>query len=58
MIENHWLYSIYFTKKKVRAETLRTDFEFDDFKPRLESSIFKFVSWLNGTFFGVMIVVF
>ncbi len=42
---------IYFTKKW-RAETLHPGLEFDNFKPRLKSSIFKFISWLNGSFFG------
>jgi hypothetical protein len=27
-------------------------FEFDNFKPRLKSRIFKCISWLNGYFFG------
>jgi hypothetical protein len=42
---------IYFTKKW-RAETLQPGFEFDNFKPRLKSGIFKFNSWLTGSFFG------
>ncbi len=42
---------IYFTKKW-RAETLQPGLEFDSFKPRLKSSIFKCISWLNGSFFG------
>jgi hypothetical protein len=41
---------IYFTKKQ-RAETLQRGLEFDNFKPRLESGIFKCMSWLNGSFF-------
>jgi hypothetical protein len=48
---------IYFTKKW-RAETLQTGFEFDNFKSRLKSWIFKGISWLNGSFLGVMIRVF
>jgi hypothetical protein len=42
---------IYFTKKW-RAETLQPDLEFDNFKPRLESGIFKSISQLNGSFYG------
>ncbi len=42
---------IYFTKKW-RAETLQPGLEFDNFKPRLKSGIFKCISWLNGLFFG------
>ncbi len=34
--------------KKWRAEILQPDLEFDNFKPWLESSIFKCISWLNG----------
>ncbi len=37
--------------KKWRAETLQPGLEFDNFNPRLESSIFKCISWLNGSFF-------
>ncbi len=48
---------IYFTKKW-RAETLQPGLEFDNFKPRLESGIFKCIYWLNGSFLGVMIGVF
>jgi hypothetical protein len=42
---------IYFTKKW-RAETLQPGLEFDNFKPRLKSSIFKCISWMNSSFFG------
>ncbi len=42
---------IYFTKK-VRAETLQTGLEFDNFKPRFKSSILKCIYWLNCSFFG------
>jgi hypothetical protein len=42
---------IYFTKKW-RAETLRPGLEFDNFKPRLKSGIFKCISWLDGSLFG------
>jgi hypothetical protein len=42
---------IYFTRKW-RAETLQPGLEFDNFKPRLKSGIFKCISWLNGSFFG------
>jgi hypothetical protein len=38
--------------KKWRAETLQPGSEFDEFKPRLKSSIFKCISWLNGLFLG------
>ncbi len=41
---------IYFPKKW-RAETLQPGLECDNFKPRLESGIFKRISWLNGSFF-------
>jgi hypothetical protein len=42
---------IYFTKKW-RAENLQHGLEFDNFKPRLKSGIFKCISWLNGSCFG------
>jgi hypothetical protein len=42
---------IYFTKKWWRAQTLQPGLEFDNFKPRLESGIFKCISWLNGSVF-------
>jgi hypothetical protein len=42
---------IYFTRKW-RAETLQPGLEFDIFKPRLRSGIFKCISWLNGPYFG------
>jgi hypothetical protein len=42
---------IYFTKKW-RAETQQSCSEFDNFKPWLKSSIFKCISWLNGSVFG------
>jgi hypothetical protein len=41
---------IYFTKEW-RAETLHHGLEFDNFKPWLKSSIFKWISWLNGSLF-------
>jgi hypothetical protein len=41
----------YFTKKW-RAETLQPGLEFDNFKPRLKSGIFKCISWLQGSIFG------
>ncbi len=41
---------IHFTNKW-RAETLQTGLEFDNFKPRLKSGIFKCISWLNGSLF-------
>ncbi len=41
---------IYFTKKW-RAGTLQPGLEFDNFKPRLKSGIFKCISWLNGSSF-------
>jgi hypothetical protein len=37
---------------KWRAETPQPGLEFDNFKPRLKSGIFKCISWLNGSFFG------
>jgi hypothetical protein len=40
----------YFTKKW-RADFLRPGLKFDNFKPRLESGIFKCISWLNDSFF-------
>jgi hypothetical protein len=42
---------IYITKRW-RTETLQPGLEFDDFKPRLESGIFKCIFWLNRSFFG------
>ncbi len=42
---------IYFTNKW-RAETLQPGLEFDNFKPRLQSGIFKAISWLHGLFYG------
>ncbi len=42
---------IYFTKKW-RTETLQPGLGFDNFKPWLESNIFKCISCLNGLFFG------
>ncbi len=42
---------VYFTKKW-RAETLQPGSEFDNFKPWLKSGNFKYISWLNGLFFG------
>jgi hypothetical protein len=50
MSESPWWYCIYCTKKW-RAETLQPVLEFDNFKPRLKSGIFKCISWLNGSFF-------
>jgi hypothetical protein len=47
----------YFTKKW-RAETLQPGLEFDNFKPRLKSVVFKCISLLNGSFLRVMIGVF
>jgi hypothetical protein len=44
---------IYFTKKW-RAETPQPGLEFDNFKPRLRSGIFKCISWLNSLFLGAM----
>ncbi len=40
------------SQKKWRAETLQPGLEFDNFKPRLESGIFKCISWINGSFLG------
>ncbi len=41
-----------YSSKKRRAETLRFGFEFDNFKPGLESGTFTCISWQNGSFFG------
>jgi hypothetical protein len=38
--------------KNWRAETLHPGLEFDDFKSRLKSGIFKCFSWLNSSCFG------
>jgi hypothetical protein len=38
---------IYFTKKWT-SETLQPGLEFENFKPKLISGIFKCISWLNG----------
>jgi hypothetical protein len=46
MYESHG--GIYFTKKR-RAETLQPGLEFDNFKPQLNSGIFKCICWLNGS---------
>jgi hypothetical protein len=42
---------IYFTQKR-RAETLQAGFDFDNFKPRLTSDIFKYISLLSGSLLG------
>ncbi len=42
--------AIYFPKKW--SSDSITCFRFDNFKPWLESDIFKCISWLNGLFFG------
>ncbi len=42
---------IYFTEKW-RVETIQPNLEFDNFKPRLKNGIFKWISWLNASFFG------
>jgi hypothetical protein len=42
---------MYFTKKW-RAETPDPVLKFEIFKPWLKISIFKYISWLNGSFFG------
>jgi hypothetical protein len=49
MSESHSWYQ--FHKEKKRAETLQPGLEFDTFKPRLKSNIFKNISWLIGSFF-------
>jgi hypothetical protein len=41
---------IYYTKEW-RAETLQPGLEFDNFKPQLESSVFKCIIWPSGLFF-------
>ncbi len=61
--KNTWLNELYVRKPLVvsisqRSEELRPGLEFDNFKPRLKSCIFKSISWLNGSFFGVLIWVF
>ncbi len=42
---------IYFTEKW-RGETLHPGLEFDSFKSRFVSGIFKRISWLNSSIFG------
>jgi hypothetical protein len=42
---------MYFTKKW-RAESPHPALEFENYKPRLKISIFKYISWLNSSFFG------
>jgi hypothetical protein len=37
----------------LRAETLQLGSQFANFKHRLENSIFKSISWLNSSFYGV-----
>jgi hypothetical protein len=49
MWESHCWY--YFTRKW-RAETLQRGLEFANFKPRLESGIFKCITWLDSFFFS------
>ncbi len=58
--KNHWfqwarcqkaIRGIRFTKKW-RAKTLQTGLEFDSYKPRIKSGIFKSISWLNNSSFG------
>jgi hypothetical protein len=49
MSESRWWHLFH---KEWRAETLQRGLEFDNFKPGLESGIFKCISWLNGSFFG------
>ncbi len=49
MSESDWWYLLH---KERRAETLQSGLEFDNFKPRLTSSIFKYISWLIGSFHG------
>ncbi len=44
---------VHFTKKW-RVETLQPGLEFDNFKPRLKICIFKYISWLNGSLFGMI----
>jgi hypothetical protein len=55
MSESQW--SIYFTNNWT-AETLKRGLEFDNFKPRLKSGIFKCISWLNRSYFLVVMIKF
>ncbi len=41
-----------FHKEVKMNETLQPGLEFDNFKPRFKSGIFKCISWLNGLFLG------
>jgi hypothetical protein len=49
MSENHWWYL--FHKEVKSRDFIQPGLEFDSFKPRLKSGIFKCISWLNGSFF-------
>jgi hypothetical protein len=44
-----------FHKKKWRPDTLQPGLEFDNFKPRIKSGMFKCISWLYSSFLGAMI---
>ncbi len=50
MWKSHWWYQFH-KKKKWRAETLQRGLEFGNLKIRLETGIFKCVSWSNCSFF-------
>jgi hypothetical protein len=49
MSESHWWYLFH---KEVKSRDFTTWFRFCDFKPQLESSIFKSIFWLNGSILG------
>jgi hypothetical protein len=50
--------SCYLFQRQWRAVILQPGLEFDSFKHWLKRGIFKYISWLNGSFLGVMIGVF
>jgi hypothetical protein len=52
MSESHSWYIFQNEAKSWEPGSLQHDLEMDNFKPRLERSIFKCISWLNGLFFG------
>ncbi len=49
MSESHRWYLFH---KEVKTWDFTTCLVFDNFKTRLESGIFKYISWLNGSIFG------
>jgi hypothetical protein len=50
MSKSDWWYL--FHKEVEKNETLQHGLKFDNFKPRLKSGIFIWISWLNGSFLG------